>query len=160
MTRCPLSFASYRWGTPTPNRRLLHFPVAVLYLCHRTAARSLEEHYATTNLACRFAVSLACWWAHHCTDSEIPLYSSNSRFWVCDLPTFCVNRCATVVFRQEWSLKLFLPLLLFVGIEADALESLHFCTKLSPAPLHLLLAAVHHQSSCQIEVRSFMCVVV
>jgi hypothetical protein len=37
-----------------------------------------------------------------------------------------VNRRATVVFRQEWSLKLLLPLLLFVGTEADALEFRHF----------------------------------
>jgi hypothetical protein len=50
----------------------------------------------------------------------------NSLFWVRGLPPFCVNRRATVMFRQEWSLKLLLPLLLFVGTKADALEPRHF----------------------------------
>jgi hypothetical protein len=59
--RPPSSLRRPPLSSRSTGHHLLCFPVAVLHLCHCTAARSQEEHHATTNLACRFTVSLACW---------------------------------------------------------------------------------------------------
>jgi hypothetical protein len=59
--RPPSSLRQPPLSSRSTSHHLLCFPVTVLHLCHRAAARSQEEHHATTNLACRFAVSLACW---------------------------------------------------------------------------------------------------